>query len=688
MGKHEAPVPETRSARRHAAAAEKKKLDLHLPEVKMPEIKLPELHMPAFHKPDLSSIGAFFDKLSRYGAAEGSRSRKRTYSFSREQVFLTGVGALLFFLLWLLSTTGWLRFILYLIPFFVLGLYTLQDALGEIMDREIPGRSLLVSFASIGFICLRQPHAAIFIMLIHRVLLMMESYLFEKKESSLEKLEELIPSSAVTESEDGLERVAPRDVSVGDILFVPTGDVIALDGIVTEGISSLDTSALSGANTNCDVGINSRVCAGCRNLTNPLKIQVTAPFEESLVCRMVARARQAARTEPSRADILQLILSYVPAALAVVGLILAVVVSLVTKQWSTWIYRGLLLIALAGCGDSLIASRAAYFTGVLDTAREGILFRDSDVIDRLAGSDMMIFSKTGTITEGKYSVVGVYPVGYEEKDLLTIAALSECQSEHPIAKALRDACGIDIHHRSDITLLEDTPGRGIHTLFGGRNVYVGNSTLLLDHNIVFDVPSHKGTVIHVAVDNKYAGCIVLSDRVREGAFDAVEELRLRGIRSMVMLTGDVRSMARPIASSLGFDMVKCELSNESKLEALEYLRESKGNNAAISYVSSKAEDLELLGQADVGIAFHVMNETSPMEDASLQIMGSNIFQIPQAMYYAKRISFAALLDAAIALGLLLLLVVLGISGVTSVWFSLLLILIARIGTLVYSIYFK
>jgi Cd2+/Zn2+-exporting ATPase len=347
-----------------------------------------------------------------------------------------------------------------------------------------------------------------------------------------------------------------------------------------------------------------------------------------------------------------------------------------------------LALALVGCGDTLLSARMAYFTGVVDTLKDGISFLNADAIDRFAGSDMMIFSKTGTITEGKYSVVAVYPVDYEEKDLLTIAALAECQSKHPIAVALREACGIDIHHRSDITLLEETPGRGIHTLFGGRNVYVGNSSLLLDHNIVFDVPSHKGTVIHVAVDNKYAGCIVLNDRVRDAAFDAIEELRLRGIRAAVMLTGDVRSMARPIASSLSFDMVKCELSNESKLEALNYLRESKGNSAAISYVSSKDEDLELLQAADIGIGFNALTEYKLIGAASVLLMGNKIFQIPQALFRAKRITVAALLSAIIMLGLELLLLVLGLLGGVSVWVAMLLILLGRIGTLAYSIYFR
>lgn len=641
-------------------------------------------------KVDWTAVRGFFEKFASFGLADSSASQKykRSYAFDRNQVLMTAGAALLFFLLWLLPTREWIRFVLYLVPFCFLGVYTIQDAVGEVLDRVIPGRSLMISVAAVGMLFLGQPRTAVFIMLIHRIFLLIEAYLYERKARELEKLDELIPTVAIAETEEGLEKKDPHEFAPGDELFVPAGDLIALDGVVIDGISTLDTSALCGANASIDVGLNSRVFAGCRNVTNPLHIRVTESFDESTVNRCVSRVKEAVKSEPSRADLLQRILGWLPLGLCALGVILGIIVSLITGSWRVWLYRGLLLIALGGCGDLLQSARLAYFTGYLNTFKEGISFMNADIVDRFAGSDMMIFSKTGTVTEGRYSVVAVYPIDYEEKDLLTIAALAECQSTHPIAVALREACGIDVHHRSDITLLEETPGRGIHTLFGGRNVYVGNSTLLMDHNIVFDVPSHKGTVIHVAVDNKYAGCIVLNDHVREGAFDTLEELRLRGIRATVMLTGDVRSMARPIASSLSFDMVKCELSNEAKLEALNYLRESKGNSAAIDYVSCKDEDVELLQAADVGIGFNALSQPGLLRSASVLIMGSKIFQIPQALFLAKRISIAALLDTAIMLGLMLLLIVLCLCGFVSAWAALLLLLIARVGTLVYTLFFK
>lgn len=644
----------------------------------------------ALPKPDWHAVRGFFEKLASYGVSDSADAPKhrRSYAFSRYHVLITAGAALLFFLFSLLPTRGALRFVLYLIPFLFLGAYTVLDAIGEILDRVIPGRSLMITVAGLGMLCLGKPCTAVFVMLMHRIFLLIEAYLYDKKALTIDELEALIPTSAVAETEDGLEKKEAKDMMPGDILFVPAGEPVALDGIVLEGISSLDTSAFCGEGASLDVGVNSRVFSGCRNLTNPLRIRVTNDFTDSTAYRYVSRAKAAANSQPSRASLLETILSWVPLGLAVLGLVIGIVVSLITGAWRTWLYRGLLLIALGGCGDVLLSARMAYFTGIVDTIKDGISFLNADSIDRFSGSDMMIFSKTGTITEGKYSVVAVYPVGYAEKDLLTIAALAECQSTHPIAAALREACGIEMHHRTDITLLEETPGRGIHTLFGGRNIYVGNSTLLLDHNIVFDVPSHKGTVIHVAVDNKYAGCIVLNDRICESAFDAIEELRLRGIRATVMLTGDVRSMARPIASSLSFDMVKCELSNEAKLDALSYLRESKGNSAAISYVSCKDEDDELLQAADIGVGFNALSEYKLIGDASVLLMSNKIFQIPQALFRAKRISIAARLTAFVMLGLELLVLVLGLFGGISLWAALLVILLGRVGTLIYSIYFK
>ena len=685
MGKHEAPRAGNRPAqRRHRAEPEKKSFDLKLPEISFSKLS----QLP---KPDWTRLREGLESIAKIGVTpgkSGAAAHQRSYAFNKLHVLLTAGAALLFFLLWLLPTSGTLRFLLYLIPLFLLGFYTVLDALGELLDRKITGRNLLICVSVLGLLILKQPRAAVFVMLIHRVMLLLEAYLFEKRETMREQIQSMIPAAAVVETEGGLEQRDSKSILPDEVVFVPANEIIPLDGIVMDGVSCVDASALTGTPTTLDVAENSHVYAGCKNLNKPLKIRVTAAYEDSAVSRMVRRVKIASASVSGRSARVEKLLDYLPLFFSVLALILMLVVGIATRQYRLWFYRGLILLVMTAMGDMLLSNRMAYFTGFFNAAQEGILFRDADVVDCFAGTDMMAFSKTGTITEGRYTVAAIYPVDYEERDLLTIAALAECQSTHPIARALREACGIEMHHRSDITMLEETPGRGIHTLFGGRNVYVGNSSLLIDHSIAFDVPSHKGTVVHVAIDNRYAGCIVLNDRMRDNAFDAIEELRVLGLRAAVMLTGDVQSMARPLASSLNFDIVKCELSNEAKIDSLRYLRQSKGNSAPISYVSSKREDHPLLQEAEVGIAFAALTDEQAMDDASIQVMSGNLRSLSKALLLAKRISFAALLDMAITLGSSAVLLVLGLTGVISIWLVALLCLLIRVGTLVHAIYFK
>ena len=706
MAKHAAPATGKRRTPKHAATQtaskrrsavnQKRRFSLPVPsclkKLRMPQMpdlsrlkKLKKLDMP-----DGKKLRALLESVAALGLSEGeksSRFQRRKLAFNKDQVYLTAGGALLFFLLWLLPTAGWVRFALYLLPAALLGFYTALDALSELLARRFAGRNWLMLLCALALLLLQQPREAVFVLFMHRVFLLLESYIYEKKQRELDEIRQMPAAYAIREGADGLERVATQEIQSGDRVFVQTGEKVPVDGVMTEGLSSVEVGMLTGGKSVEDVGVNSYVCAGSQSTNQPLRLRALRSAAESTAERLAARSKRAAEGESSRLLRLRGILSYLPTALLLLAAILAFAMSLKTGLWQLWLTRCLLLLALGGSGDLLLGARLSYFDGVCRAAREGVFFADGDGIDRLAGSDMMIFSKTGTVTEGRYQVEGVYPVDFEEKDLLTIAALAECQSVHPIARALREACGLGVHTRADITLLEETPGRGIHTLFAGKNVYVGNSTLMMEHNIYFDVPVHKGTVLYVAVDNKFAGCIVLSDRVRDGAFDSIEELRSLGIRATVMLTGDVRSMARPIASSLNFDMVKCELSDEAKLEALNYLKNNKGNAAAVSYVSCKAEDLELLSEADVGIGFAALTEEEPMDEADVLIYGSSFAKIPRAMQLAKAIRKAGGICTYGMLALFALLALLGLLGAVSLWVALLLLLIGRLASMIYPLFF-
>ncbi|MCR5664392.1 MAG: HAD-IC family P-type ATPase [Oscillospiraceae bacterium] len=686
-GRREAPAPEATAVPEATAAAPEATAAVPeataAPEAKASEpAKKPSI---SFRLPERAQVREAVEKAARIGVSEGSEHAfLRTYPFEGRQIAVVAGGAALYFILWLLPTSGALRYLLYLLPLSLLGAWPLLDVAGELLERRFPGRSLICWLAAIGFLCLNQPHSAVFVLLIYRVLLLLESFLQLRRSQTLEALKARLPGEAVVQTEEGDENRPLNQIEEGELLAVGPDEIIPLDGTVVEGISSVDALLLCGSGTVIDVAAGSRVLSGCRNLSNPITVRVTAREKDSFAQRCIRTTQEGSEALPERESRLQRILQWVPAALAGLGLLFALVYSLASGNWRDGVERGLLLLALGCCGDVLLVSAFAFFKGITHTARKGLFFKNADAVVNLALADRMIFSKTGTVTEGRYEVASVHPVHYSEKDLLTIAALAECSSKHPIARALRKACALEYRERRDITLLEETAGRGVHTLLNGRNVYVGNSSLLLDHNVLFDVPTYKGTVVHVAVDNEYEGCIVLNDRVRDGAFDAIEELRQHGIGETVMLTGDTRSMARPVASALNFDMLKCELDAEAKLSALEYLQGNRGSTACIAYVSSKSGDLPLLEKADVGVAFNTMNADGPMDAASLQIPGSSISLLPIALHMARKCSLAALIDAAVWLGLLLVLTVLSLVGWMDLWLALLLVLLVRAGTLIYT----
>ena len=653
MGKHEAPSKKGQGNRpQHSKHAVSRQINI-----------------------DFFAVGAFFQGLAARILTDNEGNKrfqeKREYEFSLKNVGAVGAAALLFLIVWLLPTKGWFRFVTFLIPLALISIDTLRDAMVEIMAGDFFGRNFLISLVALGALCLGESRTAVFVMLLYRVGVMAEAYVLGEKRSFSEKWKERIPNLARLESENGVKECAPAEVNAGDTLIVEPGEKIPLDGLVVDGITSLDLSPLTGSTAPYNAGIGSPVYAGCVNLTNPIRVRVTDTCEASVMTRFLRVADRAEETRCSSNPVIQTLIRLLPPVVAVLGVLLAIFVPIFNGEWRTWIYRGLLLIAIAENGALLLSLPFAYSLGIGKAASNGIAVASVDALETLAKTETMVFSKTGTVMEGRYKVEEIFPERFSEKDLLTIAALSECRSQHPIARALREASGIGVPNREDIQLIEEIPGRGVSTLFTGRHVYVGNAALLMEHGIAFAVPSRTGTVIHVSVDNEYAGHIVLSDRVRDGAFDAIESLRVQGISSTVMLTGDVQSMARPVASSLNFDILKCELSTEAKISAVEYLKASKGNRAVLAYVSSKPQELELLERADVGVAFDALGSPKALETADITIMGDGISQIPLALSLAKTAASAVRQNLVAVLAVKALLLVLGLCGVMSIWLAVL-----------------
>ena len=661
MGKHEAP----KSTARHVASGGTGKRS-------------------GLSKPDLSGLGEKLRGWVRSGSRPEDRAEKherKVYEFSLKNVSTVGVGALLFLVAAVLPTSGWVRLLSFLVPWLLLGFDTLRDALAELLDREYFGGDVLIVLGTVACFAIGQWPSAVFVMLLYRVAVLALAYVTGEKNSRAAKLSIPLPATAKVETGAGLTESELSAIAAGSVMLVDPGETIPLDGVVIDGISSVDLSALTGSDALQDVAVGSAVYAGSVNLTNALRVRVTDEDLASLAAKAGRMASQASETLPRSGQPLRYAARLIPLLFVLAAIVAGVLVPVIGGDWNIWLYRAALLLCVSGSA-SLISSLALISHETVCCASSlGAYFRSVDALDALSRSETMIFTKTGTLTEGRYVVEAVYPENYSEHDLLTIAALAECQSLHPIAQALREACGIGIHRREDIQLLEEIPARGISALFSGRSVYVGNAALLMEHDVNFTAPSRSGTVIHVAVDGEYAGHIVLNDRVREGAFDAVEELRIRGIRSTLMLTGDMRSMARPIASSLNFDLVKCELTPEAKISALEYLQASKGSQAAIACVACKSADAELLSRADVGILFAALGQTRALETADIAVLDSDISRLPKLFSLAK--SFAArskenLIAFFCVKGLLLLL---GLLGALSIWVAALLDLLITVAVL-------
>lgn len=675
MGKHEAPKS---SAVRVPSAPRKGRA--HVEKRRAPAKK----DAAGFRLPDLSGFGERMRAALRRSARKGDRpgrTERRLPAFSLPNVSTVGVGALLFFVASLLPTRGWLRLVLFLVPWLLVGFDTLRDALLELMDREFFGQNLLTVLGTAACFGIGRWESGVFVMLLYRVAVLACAFAEEQKTAAAAGLRIPLPQTAKVEAGVGLTMSELSAIPVGSVAVVEPGETVPLDGVVIDGISSLDLSALTGSETPRSAAVGSTVFAGSVNLTNTLRIRVTDEDTATLAVKASRAAEIAAETQPRAAQPLRYGVRLIPVFFVVAAIIVGVLVPALGGDWGKWLPRGVLLLCVAGSSPLILALAVTAHCGACRGRSLGAYFRSVDALDNLSRAETMIFNKTGTVTEGRYTVEAVYPERYSEKDLLTIAALSECQSLHPVAQALREACGIGIHRREDIHLMEEIPGRGVSALFSGRTVYVGNAALLLEHGINFSVPSRTGTVIHVAVDGEYAGHIVLSDRVRDGAFDAIEELRIRGVRSTVMLTGDMRAMARPVASSLNFDLVKCELSPEAKISAVEYLQASKGSQAAIACVSCKSADAELLERADVGILFAALDQQRPLESADIAMLDDSISRLPRLYAVAKTMN-ARLRENLIAYAAVkALLLLLGALGVLSIWAAALIDLFAALAVL-------
>ena len=493
----------------------------------------------------------------------------------------------------------------------------------------------------------------------------LEKKLLARSQAAQDAVRELLPSSAALVTEEGLERVDPSAVNPGDIIFIAAGERIPLDGIVTEGITTIDTAAVSGQRSPWAVNVGYKVYAGCRNLTSDIKVRVSRPLSHSTASKIVRVSESAADFASEQENTaLRFSRIYTPVVLGL-SLLVGLAVPLFRGGWITWMQRAAVLLIASYSVPDLYCIPLLYRRALSLAEKIGVFVKGKDCLEAMARADTLIFDKTGSITEGRYTVTDVFPVKMSEKQLLSIAAAAESFSRHPIAAAIREACGqVDMRVVRSVKLRE-IPGRGVVALVGSRQVFVGNAALLEDNGIKYNIPSRPGTAIHVAVDKRYCGHILVADKVRRRAFDALETLRVNGVKKLVLLSGDVLSVARPIASRLNFDMLRAELKPEEKIKAVGFLMKNKGSRSAIAFVGEGENSGRILTCADVGIAMGSLGSDQAFARADVMIMDRDIFKIPKTIVYSRTASRIGWENFAAGAGINVLLVLLGVFGVVT-----------------------
>ena len=605
------------------------------------------------------------DEESR-GAKKAKRGFADCGSISFGGIAPVVFAAVLLAALSFLPAEGWMKCVAFLIPFVIAGFAVLMNAIDKLIERKYFEAEQITLIAAIAVFALGFYTEAVLLPILFRAVRLLETFVSERCGAALKALPEIKPDTANVETAEGVLNVEPDYVNVGDIIQVPAGERIPLDGIIVEGVTTVDTSAISGQARPWDVAAGYKVYSGCTNVTAPIRVRVTKSFEQSTAARLVRMSEKAAQFRSSQESFIRKFISvYTPSMLAL-ALVLAVVVPMFNAEWLEMLRRAAIVLICACPSAAVLSVSLAYIKSIGAAAKLGIFVKGEDCIESMAMAETMVFDKTGTITEGRYVITDVFPVNMTERELLTTAASAEVFSRHPIAYALREAVGIRSAKDMKVTQVEEIPGRGVSAIVGDALVYVGNTALLEEHGISCELPSRSGAAIHVAIDGKYCGHILVADRIRSGAFDALESLRVQGIKKMVLLTGDVLSVARPLASKLNFDMLRAELKPEDKLSALAYLMSNKSSKSSVAFVGDGYNDRALMERVDVGIAMGALGSEAAFMSADVLVMDRDIRKLPKAIGISKLASHISLESIAAGICVNLAAAVLGAAGILSV----------------------
>ncbi len=583
----------------------------------------------------------------------------------RQKKQLTGIllGVALYVLALLIPAEGVLRLILFLLPYGVVGWKVIWKALKNISHGEIFDENFLMCVASVGAMCSGEYLEAVAVMLFYQVGELFESCAVGKSRRSIAALMDIRPDCAHVQRESGLETVDPEEVQLGEVIVVEPGERVPLDGFVLDGSSTLDTAALTGESVPREVSVGCDVVSGCINLSGVLRVQVSKLYGESTVAKILDLVENASsRKAKSESFITKFARWYTPAVCAA-AVLLAVVPSLFDGNWSQWISRALIFLVVS-CPCALVISvPLSFFGGIGGASANGILIKGGNYMETLAGVNCVVFDKTGTLTRGSFEVVAVHG----ERDMLELAAHAECYSNHPISASLRRAYGLELD-QNRVADVEELAGKGVIASVDGRNIAVGNGRLMQYIGADWhDCSTHVGTIVHVAVDGRYLGHIVIADETKPQAKEAISLLKDCGVCSAVMLTGDQTAVAQAVGRELGLDAVYSELMPDEKVAHVEKLLADMDKGESLAFVGDGVNDAPVLSRADVGIAMGSLGSDAAIEAADVVLMDDNPVKIAAAIRISKKTIAIVRQNIIFALGVKAVVLVLSALGRANMW---------------------
>ena len=586
------------------------------------------------------------------------------------------IAAVLVIALQFIPVKGYVRFGLYMIPYFVIGYDILKKAGKGILNRQIFDENFLMAVATIGAIALGDYKEGTAVMLFYQIGELFQSYAVGKSRRNISDLMDIRPDYANVEKDGELEQVDPDEIEIGTVIVVQPGEKVPIDGVVVEGTSSLNTSALTGESVPREVSVDDEIISGCINMTGLLKIRTTKEFGESTVSKILELVENASsRKSRSENFISKFAKIYTPAvcygalALAILPPIVRMAFMGLAPEWGDWVYRALTFLVIS-CPCALVISiPLRFFAGIGGASREGVLVKGSSFLETLSQTKIVVFDKTGTMTKGVFEVNGIHHSPYKDEELLEYAALAESYSTHPISKSLQRAYGkpIDKNRVSDV---EEIGGHGLTAKVDGKVVAAGNAKLMKKLGIEYHDCSHVGTIVHVAIDGKYAGHILISDVIKEHAAEAIAALKKSGIEKTVMLTGDAKNVADHVAAQLGIDEVCSELLPGDKVEKVEELLTKKSEKDKLAFVGDGINDAPVLSRADIGIAMGALGSDAAIEAADIVLMDDDPLKISKAIRISRKCIRIVYENIYFAIGIKVICLVLGALGIANMWFAI------------------